>query len=86
MLIDPQRCATQPIAERIKLLAAAMYAAGQERLQRDRRYANSLRAHTEAIQLSCSELERSRAMAGQPAPRAPMAIDKAGTISTPLED
>ena len=63
ILIDPDRGATRPFAERCETLVKRMVEAGQERQPGDRRYRQRARAEREGIALDASELARLRALA-----------------------
>ncbi len=63
ILIDPDRGATRPFAERCEALIARMVEAGQERQPGDRRYRQRERAEHEGIPLPAAELVRLRALA-----------------------
>lgn len=63
ILIDPDRGATRPFAERCETLITRMMEAGQERQPGDRRYRQRARAEREGIALDASELARLRALA-----------------------
>ena len=65
ILIDPDRGATRPFAERCETLIGRMLEAGQERQPGDRRYRERERAEREGIPLKASELERLRELAGR---------------------
>lgn len=63
IVIDPDRGATRPFAERCEALITRMAEAGQERQPGDRRYRQRSRAEREGISLDAAELARLRALA-----------------------
>ncbi|BAU71903.1 Ldh family oxidoreductase [Metapseudomonas furukawaii] len=65
ILIDPDRGASRPFAERCEHLITRMVEAGQERQPGDRRYRQRARAEREGIPLKAADLERLRALAGR---------------------
>ncbi|AOE82758.1 Ldh family oxidoreductase [Pseudomonas sp. TCU-HL1] len=65
ILINPDRGATRPFAERCEALITRMVEAGQERQPGDRRYRQRERAESEGIALRASELERLRTLASR---------------------
>lgn len=58
ILIDPERGAVRPFAERVEVLVQRLRDAGQDRLPADRRYANRRRAEAEGIPIGQEDYER----------------------------
>lgn len=65
LLIDPDRGATRPFAERVETLVRRLHAAGVERLPGERRYANRRRNRLEGIPIATDQLARLRSLAGR---------------------